>query len=82
MAYGLAPVAALALIGLGSIDSVHVRSYANFGSAHLYDEPADGSVNPRVWIQDRFARTDAESVGVSTVLSSILTLIPFLSHIA
>ena len=80
MAYGLASVATLALIGLGSVDSMQVCPQPDLGGAHLCDERADGSVDSCVCFQDCFSWTDAESVKVSTVLSGIPALTPLLSH--
>lgn len=80
MAYELASIATLALMGFGSTNRVQVRPKADSGGAYLCDERSDGPVDSRVCYQGRFSRTEAESVKVSPVLGGIPGLTPLLLH--
>jgi len=76
----LAPVAAGALVGVGSVNSMEVGPKANFACAHLRDHRADRPVRAVVYLECSLAWSHAESEQVSAVFGGLPGLLPLFLH--
>ena len=70
MPYGVASVAALALVGVGLVDGMEVGVQADFAVAHLCDDRADRSVCAHMRCEGSFPWSDPEFEEFSHVFGS------------
>jgi hypothetical protein len=80
VAHGLAPVAALALVGVGFLDSFEIGTQANLASSHLCDHRADGSMCANVCGECPFSWPHSESEELAAVFSLLPGLLLFVSQ--
>jgi hypothetical protein len=78
--HGLAPIAALAPVGVGLVDGMKVTAQADLTIAHLCDDRADRSMCAYMCCEDLLSRTGPQMKECSVVFGSFSGLFLFRSY--